>query len=366
MLTKIFKPKCYTPIIILSISIILLSCDTAHDPVNGPVSEWESLGFEDKEIMRMKLYGSYLYVGTHHHGLWRLNIETGDLNWEHLGPDFTEYSGGERLQGIDVYNGVITVGFRNPVRIDEDTRTGIWRSYDDGKTWEPADSGIKSWSASFDIIRSPYNPEIMLAGKTPRLFRSVDGGLSWTKIGRDPIILNLRFTWHPSEPDYVFWHGEGPWGAFLIISFDKGITSEWAPAIGGRLSSLNYIAFDAEDNDIMYFSIGRNGLYKTEKGLDYLINPVEYPELIIDGRADAVVTHPSQPGVFFAGCGFLCLSDDYGSTIYKESFPDLDRGVIRELVYDESSNTLYASWSKGGIYLLHDPFNAELTLYGIE
>jgi len=358
-------------IAVFILTAFLFSCDLLKEPndgtENGPVSEWESLHFEDKRPTIMKLYRPYLYVGTRYHGLWRLKIETDDLHWEHLGPEFQGYGGGSNLQGIDVYDGVITVGFVNPVRKNDDTGIGIWRSYDDGLTWEPADSGMyyneRRWSASNDIARSHFNSDILLAGNYFRRYRSVDGGMSW--IDKVEALTTYRFTWHPSEPDIVFKHGEGTWGSYLRLSMDKGITWQLVPTIGGHLSFLNYIAFDGSDHDIMYFTLGRHGLYKIDRGLEYLLNPDVPPETVIDITVHSVVTNPLQAGVFFAGCGidYLCVSYDYGKTIYQTPLPEGDELEIITMVYDELTNTLYVGRFGGGIYRLNYPFNAELTLY---
>ncbi len=49
------------------------------------LTKWQSLGFEDKLAIRLRLYQPYLYVCADSDGLWRKDIESKNSEWEYLG-----------------------------------------------------------------------------------------------------------------------------------------------------------------------------------------------------------------------------------------------------------------------------------------
>ncbi|MEL6796183.1 MAG: hypothetical protein AAFO89_05100, partial [Planctomycetota bacterium] len=139
-------------------------------------------------------------------------------------------------------------------RIFAATRSGVWRSTDAGATFEPVLSnpfelgGSQSSNGSFggalDLdIQPGSDPEVILAAfgtfEADGLFRSDDGGDSWSQVGTSGDLnifnqgrMNVEFS--PSNPDvaYIAMADNGNGGTFgtfvnVFRSADAGAT--WTP-----------------------------------------------------------------------------------------------------------------------------------------
>ena len=69
----------------------------------------------------------------------------------------------------------------NPHRILAGSDNGVYRSEDNGATWELLDSpmgGTQIWSMTVD----PADPDVIFVGTRPDAFRSKDGGRRWEKL----------------------------------------------------------------------------------------------------------------------------------------------------------------------------------------
>ena len=164
-----------------------------------------------------------------------------------------------------------------------DNFAGMFRSTDNGQTWQPANNGILTSGGGtgdavsvFCLTVDPHNPQILWSGSehTGNIYKSVDGGDSWTVkkngIAMDyPCTITFRgFTVHPNTSDIVYamceisdpiigsavW-GPGTGGAvFKTVDGGENWTCIWD---GGIPSSLcRYMWINPKDPDILYVSTG--------------------------------------------------------------------------------------------------------------
>ena len=149
--------------------------------------------------------------------------------------------------------------------------TLLWRSSDDGASWELllGPSGGAVGAELFDI--SPSTPSDLYAvayngPTTPAVFlRSTDGGTSWRQEG-DPglVCVSGGLTVAPSSPEVLYAGGSGkspapylchpPFSTRVARSGDGGAT--WTDASAGLpLEVASSIAVDPRDPDVVYVSI---------------------------------------------------------------------------------------------------------------
>jgi photosystem II stability/assembly factor-like uncharacterized protein len=168
-----------------------------------------------------------LYVGTIGEGLWR-STDAGET--------FLRASDG---MFVECHVRALAVHPREPLTLYLGSEQGLFRSTDGAGRWERVESpldGQQIWS----ILLLPADPDVILVGTCPsRLFRSEDGGRSWSEapvrmLQDCPRIMHTRVTTllaDPFEPATV-WAGVEIDG--LYRSRDAGRT--WQ-AVGSGLSS---------------------------------------------------------------------------------------------------------------------------------
>jgi photosystem II stability/assembly factor-like uncharacterized protein len=92
---------------------------------------------------------------------------------------------------------------------------GVFRSDDTGKTWRPANKGLRSGSIPDEdaevghcvhrIARHPSRPDVLFMQKHWDVMRSDDGGDTWREVsGNLPTDFGFPITVHAHEPDTVY------------------------------------------------------------------------------------------------------------------------------------------------------------------
>ncbi|HSM07194.1 MAG TPA: hypothetical protein VK858_21380, partial [Longimicrobiales bacterium] len=105
------------------------------------------------------------------------------------------------------------------------TGGGVWKTTDAGTTWENISDGYFNTTGIGDIVIAPSDPNVIYVGtgespvrgvKTSHgdgIYKSTDGGATWTHIGLEAT-RHVGAMWvHPENPDIVYVGAPGtPWG----------------------------------------------------------------------------------------------------------------------------------------------------------
>ena len=208
----------------------------------------------------------------------------GELRYRMIGPFRASRTVG--VAGIPSQPNVFFMGVNNG---------GVWKTDDYGRTWKPVFDDAPTGSVG-DVAISASNPDILYVGSGEGLhrpdlgvgdgvFKSTDGGKSWTHMGLADVQQIARIIIHPTNPDIVFVAGLGhPYGANemrgVYRTVDGGQNWERVLYINSHTGAMQ-VEFDPTDARVLFadmwehqegpwenasFSGTHSGLYKSVDG----------------------------------------------------------------------------------------------------
>ncbi|MAT89710.1 MAG: hypothetical protein CMC35_03365 [Flavobacteriaceae bacterium] len=241
----------------------------------------------------------------------------GGLTWQPKGlPDIG--SVGKILMDPNDGNTVF-VGAMGPLFRDDDNR-GVYRTTDGGTTWEQV-LFISDVTGVIDMAMHPTNGDILYAatwerirrpefrqygGATSGIYRSVNGGDSWTELnnglpsaptdkGRISIVVA------PSNPDVLYARYANAAGSIEGVYRSSNGGDSWTEVNSSQLTSVGFhwwfrgIYVDPSDEDVLY-----NVDFVVEKSTDGGNNwNTSFPGVHVDQHALAF--HPTNSNIVLLG-----------------------------------------------------------------
>jgi photosystem II stability/assembly factor-like uncharacterized protein len=134
--------------------------------------------------------------------------------------------------------------------------TGLWKSTNGGLAWQ----AISSWTGSQDIYSlavHPLNPDVVYVTASDSVYRTIDGGLSWTDLQLDPNEYAPLF-FAPTEPPILY--AGGCCGA---KSSSDGQTWEEVPGIP-REATVRAFAAGRVDGRVVVYAAMSGGITPIE------------------------------------------------------------------------------------------------------
>jgi photosystem II stability/assembly factor-like uncharacterized protein len=229
------------------------------------------------------------YMGTVAGGVWKTT--NAGLNWTPL-TDTTDIRSIGAIAVAPSDANIIYAGTgESCIRGDISDGDGMWKSMDAGKTWTHI--GLEDTRHISRIMVDPHDANIVLVAAMGHafgpnnergVFRSTDGGKSWTKtLFKDDKTGVIDLSMDPENPRIIFaamyqfirrpWNFEsgGP-GSGIYRSTDGGIT--WTQITGhglpsGILGRIGISVSGADGNRVYaIIEAARGGVYRSENGGD--------------------------------------------------------------------------------------------------
>ncbi|MBW8011338.1 MAG: hypothetical protein FVQ83_08865 [Chloroflexi bacterium] len=219
------------------------------------------------------------------------------ITWTSIGP-----GGGGNLTAIAfASSGTIYVGC---------DVGGVYRSTDDGQTWEIINEGLKLYAIT-EIVVDPTNPSLVYLGSYGGIYKSEDGGDHWewkdngfptvdewpwgVPIGSMEIDPHIPSTIYAGVGDTNF----DRWGQGKIYkSTDSGdswfVVNEGTQGIDSE-AIIYEIAIDPQNTDIVYSSTDR-GFYKS---FDGGVSWERKEEGLPHSSTREVVIYPQDPNILY-------------------------------------------------------------------
>ncbi len=147
---------------------------------------------------------------------------------------------------------------------------GAWKTENGGDSWTPIfddQTAVAFGSLALD----PNNPEVVYAATGEMssnidaylgdgVFRSEDGGDTWTPLGLSNVGAFSKIYVHPDNSDYII-AGATKNGAGLYISKDRGAT--WTRVFEGQVSD---VALHPTDQNLLFIGVTGTGIYRSQDG----------------------------------------------------------------------------------------------------
>jgi photosystem II stability/assembly factor-like uncharacterized protein len=292
-----------------------------------------------------------LYVGTIGEGLFR--------STDH-GETFARACDGTF---VECHVRALAVHPRDPRILYMGSELGLFRSTDGASNWSRVESpinGLQVWS----ILVSPHDPNLILVGTCPsRLFRSEDGGRSWTEpplacVRECPRIIHTRMTTLAADPTdpAALWAGIEIDALYRSLDFGK----TWQP-VGHGLSSRDIHGLAivpgngkparllaSTNNDLNLSTDGGESWQPRQIGK---LLPWSYCRGLaqLPGRAEVILlgNGDGPPGTV----GLVARSTDAGATWLPAHMPGRANSTVWTFaVHSADANLAYAGSVSGEVY----------------
>jgi photosystem II stability/assembly factor-like uncharacterized protein len=295
-----------------------------------------------------------VYVGTIGEGLWRSTDS---------GATFTRASDG---MFVECHVRALAVHPRDPRTLYLGSEQGLFRTTTGADRWERVESplnGQQIWS----ILLLPTNPDVILVGTCPpRLFRSEDGGRTWSEppvrfVQECPRIMYNRVTTlvaDPGEPNTVWCGVEID---ALFVSRDAGRT--WEPRSQGLSSrdihGMAIVPLSPQDQGESRLLASTNNDLNASTDAGQSWQPLKIATMLPWAYCRGMVQKCGQPDVVLMGngdgppgsVGIVARSVDAGRTWKPAEMPGRANSTIWNFaVCPADPELIYASSVSGEVY----------------
>ena len=233
---------------------------------------------------------------------------------------------------------------------------GVYKSPDGGRRWLPHNVGIQKGTISANVNQVVFDPrssQTLFAGTTVGVFRSTDGGQSWSERMRGMTEINFVVTLaiDPTHPNVMYAGTTG--GVYRSID----ATENWTKINNGlvpddaKMASMalgvNTLVIDHHNSDTV-FAGTTQGLYQTkDRGNSWFHTSKDLEGVYVS----SLVLHPSDPHLFYVGTSQGVYQSPDGGESWNPLNSGLDNLNIRSVRIDpQNPMVLYCGTNGSGLY----------------
>jgi len=332
--------------LLLSTLVFISSCDTGDERNPG---QWQLFGLENKRVFELTLSGNHLYAAAGKDGLYRKDVRDERNRWELLGLSELDVQFGVQSFYRNPESGTMYAGFYEPNFAGH----GVFRSTDNGQTWEPFDEGIvlnpgdDRTAVVLKLGASPSAPGRLFAGTIGGVFIKESGGDVWERAVNAPVDNVYSMAFNAQNEAEIWIGGDDDRGtARLAVTEDGG--TNWESVIGIQsiaqfTDRINEINVHPANSGIVYVGL-HAAIAKTEDGGENWARL--QPSTISEDNfrfIQAIRINPVNPREIVGAGKFLYRSTDAGRN--WTFIADTTRSIITDIQVDWKKRIIYGSLS---------------------
>ena len=268
----------------------------------------------------------------------------------------------------------------------ESSRSGIYVSHDSGLTWQHLPDSyakgitFRKYRTADAIAPDPGHQGVILSGSRDNgIWRSTDGGSSWTQVYDAPLTSAPLFNdgtidddpetasysapvsivvFDPADPTIAY---AGLYGFGVVRSTTGGVAGSWQLVNSGLPNEAMVKSVAIGGNDVLYAALATDGVYKTTNGGSSW-QPANggLPTLDEDAWVSSVAVDPSDPGK-----AYLTLATYDYANVWKTANGGATWAPRGDVSYDPVNDPteMWAGDPTMSWYLTIDPHNHERIFY---
>ncbi|MCB9230924.1 MAG: T9SS type A sorting domain-containing protein [Bacteroidia bacterium] len=205
-----------------------------------------------------------MYVGSRSGGFWRSS--DGGANWVGSTTDFLVASGVNSIAVCPTNSDSVLINLRNS---RNGTSHGIYRSVDGGLTWtvtpfNPTNLGKGGLGSNWGVNKVVFHPrvkDLVFVTASDGLYRSTNNLATWTKVTAGSV---SEIEFHPLHDNIVYiydYYSGNPNRNLVLRSFDQGQTFSQSTNITANNNRTDvHFSISGDCNECFYFASG-NGIW---------------------------------------------------------------------------------------------------------
>jgi photosystem II stability/assembly factor-like uncharacterized protein len=291
----------------------------------GPVSPGQITGHYAFGMGRVKCFYvdpsniQTLYLGSRTGGFWK--SEDGGTTWQGGSTDFLPATGVNTMHASPTNADSILINVNNS---QNHYSHGLYRSVDGGDTWtqtnfNPGNLGWGGLGSNRKIYKVKYHPTVpnlIFIGTSVGMYRSDDNLTTWTS--QLPSFEFTDIDFHPTDPNIMYAYAKDN-ANVVYVSGDAGVT--WSTtSVPGSSGGVGTVAVSPVCPNCVYY-MSNDGLWKsTDEGVSF--------------------TLVSTPGESDAGFAVSDIDDNNILAGYVDAFFSTDGGAtFNQVTYWSLGNT---------------------------